>query len=253
MNWNPYCRFRENGAAGFIQSYGNGTPLQYSCLENPVDWGAWQAAFYGVAKSRTRLSDFTFTFHFHALEEEMATHSSVVAWKIPGTVEPGGLPSLGSHRVRHDWSDLAAAAWSRINQRGGRERGQTRASGSGISASSWKQTGEVAEMVQREGQWLKGHKEPWGPTGERNKSRGDAADPEEADSPLPAPLPLGPRGSASGRAAAAEAGAREGALGLEPQSRQWEAESPANRCKGGRQAWGTLFRSPPLLKEEGNA
>ena len=63
---------------------GNGTPLQYSCLENPMDRGAWWAAVYGVAKSRTRLSDFTFTFHFHALEKEMATHSSVLAWRIPG-------------------------------------------------------------------------------------------------------------------------------------------------------------------------
>ena len=89
---------------------GNGTPLQYSCLENPVDRGAWWATVHGVAKSRTRLSDFTFTFHFHALEKEMATHSSVLAWRIPGTAEPGGLPSMGSHRVRHDWSDLAAAA-----------------------------------------------------------------------------------------------------------------------------------------------
>ena len=81
---------------------GNGTPLQYSCLENPMDGGAWWAADHGVAKSRTRLSDFTFTFHFHALEKEMATHSSVLAWRIPGTVEPGGLPSMGSHRVGHD-------------------------------------------------------------------------------------------------------------------------------------------------------
>ena len=89
---------------------GNGTPLQYSCLENPIDRGAWWAAVHGVAKSRTRLSDLTFTFHFHALEKEMATHSSVLAWRIPGTVEPDGLPSMGSHRVRHDWSDLAAAA-----------------------------------------------------------------------------------------------------------------------------------------------
>ena len=71
--------------------------------------GAWWAAVHGVAKSRTRLSDFTFTFHFHALEKEMATHSSVLSWRIPGTAEPGGLPSMGSHRVRHDWSDLAAA------------------------------------------------------------------------------------------------------------------------------------------------
>ena len=74
---------------------GNGTPLQYSCLENPIDGGAWWAAVHGVAKSQTRLSDFTFTFHFHALEKEMATHSSVLAWRIPGTVEPDGLPSWG--------------------------------------------------------------------------------------------------------------------------------------------------------------
>ena len=81
---------------------GDGTPLQYSCLENPMDGGAWQAAVHGVAKSRTRLRDFTFTFHFHALEKEMATHFSVLAWRIPGTGEPGGLPSMGSHRVGHD-------------------------------------------------------------------------------------------------------------------------------------------------------
>ena len=81
---------------------GNGTPLQYSCLENPMDGGAWKAAVHGVSKSRTRLSDFTFTFHSHALEKEMATHSSVLVWRIPGTGEPGGLPSMGSHRVRHD-------------------------------------------------------------------------------------------------------------------------------------------------------
>ena len=89
---------------------GNGTPLQYSCLENPMDRGAWKAAVYGVPKSRTRLSNFTFTFVFHALEKEMATHSSVLAWRIPGTGEPSGLPSMGSHRVGHDWGDLAAAA-----------------------------------------------------------------------------------------------------------------------------------------------
>ena len=89
---------------------GNGTPLQYSCLENPMDGGAWWAAIPGVAGSQTWLSDFTFTFHFHALEKEMATHSSVLAWRIPGMGEPGGLPSMGSHKVRHDWSDLAAAA-----------------------------------------------------------------------------------------------------------------------------------------------
>ena len=81
---------------------GNGTPLQYSCLENPMGRGAWWAAVHGVMKSLTRLSDFTFTFHFHALEKEMATHSSVLAWRIPGTGEPGGLLSMGSHRVGHD-------------------------------------------------------------------------------------------------------------------------------------------------------
>ena len=75
-----------------------------------MDGGAWWAAVHGVAKSRTRLSDFPFAFHFHALEKEMATHSSVLAWRIPGTGEPGGLPSMGSHRAGHDWSDLAAAA-----------------------------------------------------------------------------------------------------------------------------------------------
>ena len=80
----------------------NGTLPQYSCLENPMDGGAWKAAVQGVAQSRTRLSDFTFTFHFHALEKEMATHSSVLVWGIPGTEEPGGLPSVGSHRVGPD-------------------------------------------------------------------------------------------------------------------------------------------------------
>ena len=89
---------------------GNGTPLQYSCLENPMGRGTWKAAVHGVAKSRTWLSEFTFTFHSHALEEEMATHSSILAWRIPGMVEPGGLPSMGSHRVGHDWSNLAAVA-----------------------------------------------------------------------------------------------------------------------------------------------
>ena len=75
-----------------------------------MDRGAWWAAVHGVAQSWIRLSDLTFTFHFHALEKEMATHSSVLAWKIPGTGEPGVLPSMGSHRVGHDGSDLAAAA-----------------------------------------------------------------------------------------------------------------------------------------------
>ena len=74
----------------------------YSCLENPMDGGAWKAGVQGVAEGWTRLSDFTFTFHFHALEKEMATYSRVLAWRIPGTGEPGGLPSMGSHRVGHD-------------------------------------------------------------------------------------------------------------------------------------------------------
>ena len=88
----------------------NGTPLQYSCLENPMDGGAWWAAVHGVAKIRTGLSDVTLTFHFHALDKEMAAHSSVLAWRIPGTGEPDRLPSVGSHRVGHNCSDLAAAA-----------------------------------------------------------------------------------------------------------------------------------------------
>ena len=81
---------------------GNGTPLQYSCLENPMDGGAWWAGVCGVTQSQTQLSNFTFTFHFHALEKEMATHSSVLAWRVPEMGEPGGLPSMGSHRVGHD-------------------------------------------------------------------------------------------------------------------------------------------------------
>ena len=87
---------------GFPGGSGNGTPLQCSCLKNPMDGGAWWAAVHGVAKSQTRLSGFTFTFHFHALDKEMATHSSVLAWRIPGTGEPGGLLSMGSHRMGHD-------------------------------------------------------------------------------------------------------------------------------------------------------
>ena len=81
---------------------GNGKPLQYSCLENPMDGGAWWAAVHGVTTSQSRLSGFTFTFHFHAMEKEMATHSSVLAFRIPGTAEPVGLRSMGSHRVGHD-------------------------------------------------------------------------------------------------------------------------------------------------------
>ena len=91
-----------------LDGEGNGTPLQYSCLENPMDGGTWKAAVHGVAEGWTWLSNFTFTFHFHALEKEMPTHYSVLAWRVPGTGEPGGLPSMGSHRVGHNWSDLAA-------------------------------------------------------------------------------------------------------------------------------------------------
>ena len=83
-----------------------GDTLQYSCLENPMDGRAWKAEVHAVARSRTRLSDFTFTFHFYALEKEMATQSSILAWRIPGMGEPGGLPSLGSHRVGHDWREI---------------------------------------------------------------------------------------------------------------------------------------------------
>ena len=86
---------------------GNGTPLQYSCLENPMGGGTWWAAVHGVGMSQTLLH---FHFHFPALEKEMATHSSILAWRIPGAGEPGELLSMGSHRVGHDWSDLAAAA-----------------------------------------------------------------------------------------------------------------------------------------------
>ena len=74
-----------------------------------MDGGAWKAAVRGVAEGRTQLSNFTFTFHIHALEKEMATHSSVLAWRIPGTGEPGRLPSVGSHRVGRNWSDLTAS------------------------------------------------------------------------------------------------------------------------------------------------
>ena len=103
-----FLDYRRDVASDYIRE-GDGTPLQYSCLENPMDRGAWKAVVHGVTEGWTRLSDFTFTFHFHALEKERATHSSVLAWRIPGTGEPGGLPSLGSHRVGHDWSTLAAA------------------------------------------------------------------------------------------------------------------------------------------------
>ena len=95
-------KFLDIPATMKIVGEGSGTLLQYSCLENPMDGGAWWATVHGIAEGRTRLSDFTFTFHFHALEKEMATHSSVLAWRISGTGESGGLPSMGSHRVGHD-------------------------------------------------------------------------------------------------------------------------------------------------------
>ena len=91
---------------------GNGSPLQYSCLENPRDGGAWWTAVYAVTQSRTQLSHFTFTFHFHVLEKEMASHSSVLAWRIPGTAEPGGLPSMGSQ----SWTRLKWLSSSSNNQ-----------------------------------------------------------------------------------------------------------------------------------------
>ena len=89
-------------SSGEYYSAINGTPLQHSCLENPMDGGAWWGAVHGVAKSWKRLSNSNFTFDFHALEKLMATHSSVLAWRILGTAEPGGLLSMGSHRVGHD-------------------------------------------------------------------------------------------------------------------------------------------------------
>ena len=95
---------------------GNGNPLQYSCRENPMDGGAWWAAVHEVAESRTLLSDFTFTFHFPALEKEMATHSSVLAWRIPGMGKPGGLPSLGwQSRTRLKRLSSSSSIWS-INE-----------------------------------------------------------------------------------------------------------------------------------------
>ena len=85
-----------------VAGEGNGNPLQYSCLENPMDGGAWWDSVHGVARSQTQLSDFNFSFYFHALEKELVTHSCVFAWRIPGTGEPAGLPSMGSDRVGHD-------------------------------------------------------------------------------------------------------------------------------------------------------
>ena len=85
-----------------VKFTGEGNSCQYSCLENPMDGGAWQAVVHGVTKSRARLSDFTFTFYFHALEKAMAPHSSILAWRIPRTEEPSGLLSMGLYKVGHD-------------------------------------------------------------------------------------------------------------------------------------------------------
>ena len=98
------------GSSRLSGGEGKGYPTPVLLPGNPMDRGAWWAAVHGVVKSRAWLSDFTFTFHFYALEKEMATHSSVLAWRIPGLGEPGGLRPMGSHRVRHGWSNSAAAA-----------------------------------------------------------------------------------------------------------------------------------------------
>ena len=116
-----------SSALDHSDSLNSNSPFTWKCLKDlsrrrqwhptpvllpgsPTDGGSWWAAVHGVATSLTRLSDFTFTFHFHVLEKETATHSSVLAWRIPGTAEPGGLPSMGSHGVRYNRRDLAAAA-----------------------------------------------------------------------------------------------------------------------------------------------
>ena len=109
MNWREYCGYYMNWNVVSTTHMVVAQYMHFSLLRKGKR-GAWWAAVHGVAQNWTRLSDFTFTFHFHALEEEMATHSSVLAWRIPGTGEPGGLLFMGLHRVRHDWSDLAAVA-----------------------------------------------------------------------------------------------------------------------------------------------
>ena len=109
---------RRNSSKGFVMSShrrGQWQPTPVLLPGKSHGWRSLVAAVHGVTKSRTRLSDFTFTFHFHTLEKEMATHSSVLAWRIPGTAGPGGLPSMGSHGVGHDWSDLAAHASDNID------------------------------------------------------------------------------------------------------------------------------------------
>ena len=139
---------------------GNGTPLQYSCLANPMGGGAWWAAVHGVTRSQTRLSNFIFTFHFYALEKEMATHSSVLAWRIPGTAEPGGLASLGLHRVRHNWSNLAAvaAAAMMLGGIGGGGEGEDRGwDGCMASLTQWTLSlSELQELVMDREAWCAG-------------------------------------------------------------------------------------------------
>ena len=149
--WN--CSFLCNTSFDSFQvifGEGNGTPLQYSCLENPMDRGAWWAAVHRVTMSWTRLSNFTFTFHFYALGKEMATCSSVLAWRVPGTGEPGGLPSVGSHRVGHDGSDLAVVfptlfaeetIWNTKQKQAHWHREQT----SGCQRRGGRETGEIGE------------------------------------------------------------------------------------------------------------
>ena len=130
-----------------------------------MDGGVWWAAVHGVAKSRTRLSDFPFTFHFNALEKEMATHSSVLAWRIPGTGEPGGLPSMGSHRVGHDWSDLAAVAAANINTASawvlwkGWARGCRTLSPARAWRLSWRKSS--LNYVLKVRNWERGQEEEW--------------------------------------------------------------------------------------------
>ena len=133
----------------------NGIPLQYSCLENPMGGGAWWAAVHGVATSWTQLSDFTFTFHYHVLKKEVATHSSALSWRIPGTGEPGGLPSMGSHRVGHDWSDLAAAAETLKDSDAGKDWRQ-------------KKKGATEDEIVRQHHQLNGHETPGDSGGQRS-------------------------------------------------------------------------------------
>ena len=165
-----------------------------------MDGGAWWAAIHGVEKSQTRLRDFTFTFHFHALEKEMATHPSVLAWRIPGTGEPGGLPSMGSHRVGHDWSDLVAAAaaaawqkasgrpagqrprrknlgWSGIRQSWGAPRAGDTHRGRGSKPLSWQNAPaslsqqSVPQSRQDGHEWMNGHEVDTGADGAQQHPR----------------------------------------------------------------------------------